>query len=293
MRIATWNVNSLKARLPKVSWWLERARPDVLLLQETKLADADAPVSAFQDAGYELAHHGQGPWNGVAIASRCGLADVVTAFGDPAPRESSLEGDDAAPLTEARMIAATCGEVRVVSLYAPNGRLVASPWYFAKLEWYERLAEWLGEAAAPSQPLVLGGDFNVAPEDSDVWDPRACHGGTHVSPPERAAYARLRDWGLVDAYRLHHPEPGRFSWWDYRAGAFHKNLGMRIDHLLTTRTVAARTLWAEIDREARKGKPTPSDHAPVLLDLDEPGHPLDAGWAAADERIAARRAKSG
>ena len=292
MRIATWNVNSLKARLPKVSWWLERAQPDVLLLQETKLSDADAPLDAFRDAGYELAHHGGGPWNGVAIASRCGVADVVTAFGDPGPPESS-SGDDATPLSEARMIAATCGDVRLVSLYAPNGRLVDSPWYDAKLAWYERLARWLREAADPSQPLVLGGDFNVAPEDSDVWDPRACHGGTHVSPPEREAYARLRDWGLVDAYRLHHPQAGRYTWWDYRAGAFHKNFGMRIDHLLTTESVAARTVWAEIDREARKGKPTPSDHAPVVIDLDRPGQPFDAGWAGADQRIAARRKRGG
>lgn len=289
MRIATWNVNSLKARLPKVSWWLERTRPDVLLLQETKLSDADAPVGMFRDAGYELAHHGEGAWNGVAIASRRGIADVVTAFGDARPR-AATSGDDVEPLTEARMIAARCGDVRVVSLYAPNGRMVGSPWYHAKLAWYDRLAEWLADAADPSQPLVLGGDFNVAPEDSDVWDPRACHGGTHVSAPERAAYARLRDWGLVDVYRLHHPESGRFSWWDYRAGAFHKNFGMRIDLLLATRSVAIRTVGAEIDREARKGKPIPSDHAPVLIDLDEAGHPFDAGWVSAEERIAARRA---
>lgn len=288
MRIATWNVNSLKARLPKVTWWLERTRPDVLLLQETKLSDADAPVATFRDAGYELVHHGEGSWNGVAIASRCGISDVVTAFGDPRRAGGSPAGD-AEPLSEARMIAATCGEVRVVSLYAPNGRFVGSPWYHAKLAWYERLATWLSESADPSQPLVLGGDFNVAPEDADVWDPRACHGGTHVSPAERESYARLRDWGLSDAYRLCKPEPGRFSWWDYRAGAFHKNFGMRIDHLLVTRSLAARIVWAEIDREARKGKPIPSDHAPVLIDLDQPGHSFDAGWASAEMRIAARR----
>jgi exodeoxyribonuclease-3 len=227
----------------------------------------------------------------VAIASRCGIASVVTAFGDPDATGAS-GADDTEPLSEARMIAAICGELRVVSLYAPNGRFVGSPWYHAKLAWYERLAEWLGEAAVPSEPLVLGGDFNVAPDDSDVWDPRACHGGTHVSAPEREAWARLRDWGLVDTYRLHHPESGRFSWWDYRAGAFHRNFGMRIDHLLATRPVAARTVWAEIDREARKGKPIPSDHAPVLIDLDQHGRPFDAGWAAAEKRIAARRAKS-
>lgn len=292
MRIATWNVNSLKARLPKVMWWLERARPDVLLLQETKLADADVPATEFREAGYELTHHGQGAWNGVAIASRCGITDVVTAFGDPGA-VGVAGGDDAEPLNEARMIAATCGEMRVVSIYAPNGRLVGSPWYDAKLEWYGRLAAWLKQAADPTDALVVGGDFNVAPADLDVWDPLACHGGTHVSAPEREAWARLCDWGLVDTYRLLHPEAGRFSWWDYRAGAFHKNFGMRIDHLLATRPVVERTVWAEIDREARKGKPIPSDHAPVLIDLDRRGHPFDAGWAAAERRIAARRAKSG
>jgi exodeoxyribonuclease-3 len=291
MRIATWNVNSLKARLPKVSWWLERTRPDVLLMQETKLADADAPVGTFRDGGYELAHYGEGQWNGVAIASRCGITEVVTNFGDSrsphAPR-----GDDGDPLAEARMIAATCGGVRVACLYAPNGRSVGSPTYYAKLVWYERLTEWLRRAADPAEPLVLGGDFNIAPTDVDVWNPGACHGGTHVSPPEREAFSRLRQWGLVDAYRLHHPEPDRFSWWDYRAGAFHKNFGMRIDHLLVTESVARRTVWAEIDREARKGKPVPSDHAPVLIDLDQPGHPFDAGWMSAEQRIAARRAKA-
>jgi exodeoxyribonuclease-3 len=199
---------------------------------------------------------------------------------------------DDEPLAEARMLAADCGGVRVVSLYAPNGRTLGSPFYAAKLAWFERLARWLEEAADPEQPLLLGGDFNVAPEDADVWDPRACHGGTHVSPAEREAVARLRRWGLVDAYRLRHAEPGRYTWWDYRAGNFHKNFGMRIDHLLATRPLAGRVVWAEIDREARKGKPIPSDHAPLLIDLDEPGRPLDAGWAAAEGRIAARLGES-
>jgi exodeoxyribonuclease-3 len=140
---------------------------------------------------------------------------------------------------------------------------------------------------------VLGGDFNLAPEDKDVWNPEACHGGTHVSPPERDAFFRLGRWGLVDAYRLHHPEPGRYTWWDYRAGAFHKNFGMRIDHLLVTQPMAERTVWAEIDREARKGKPIPSDHAPLVIDLDELGHAFDAGWTGAEARIAARRTKGG
>jgi exodeoxyribonuclease-3 len=187
------------------------------------------------------------------------------------------------------MIAAVCAGVRLVSLYAPNGRVVGSAFYEAKLVWYERLARWLATAASPDEPLVLGGDFNVAPEDADVWDARACHGGTHVSPREREAFRKLLGWGLVDAYRRHHAEPGRYTWWDYRAGNFHKNFGMRIDHLLATPAVAGRSLWAEIDREARKGKPTPSDHAPLLVDLDAPGRPLDAGWASAESRIAARR----
>jgi exodeoxyribonuclease-3 len=288
VRIATWNVNSLKARLEKVTWWLERARPDVLLMQETKLADAEAPVAAFRDAGYELAHHGEGQWNGVAIASRRGIGDVVTNFGEPLrPARTPDTGDDE-PMAEARMIAATCGGVRVVCLYAPNGRSVGSLFYQAKLDWYDRVARWLEGAADPAEPLALGGDFNLAPEDQDVWDPQACHGGTHVSPPEREAFTRLCRWGLVDAYRLHHAEPGRYTWWDYRAGAFHKNIGMRIDHLLVTRPLAERTVWAEIDREARKGKPIPSDHAPLVIDLDVPGHPFDAGWAGAEARIAAR-----
>jgi exodeoxyribonuclease III len=291
VRIATWNVNSLKARLEKVTWWLERAKPDVLLLQETKLADGEVPLLAFRTAGYELAHHGEGRWNGVAIASRCGIADVVTNFGEPlAPAKTDDAGDDE-PLAEARMISAVCGGVRVVSVYAPNGRVVGSTFYQAKLAWFDRLKAWLEKAAKPADPLVLGGDMNVAPEDIDVWDPRACHGGTHVSAPERDAFARLCRWGLVDVYRARHPEPGRYTWWDYRAGMFHKNFGMRIDHLLLSAPLAARAVAAEIDREARKGKPIPSDHAPLVIDLDAPGCAFDAGWASAEGRIAARRTR--
>jgi exodeoxyribonuclease III len=292
MRIATWNVNSLKARLEKVQWWLERARPDVLLMQETKLADAAAPTEAFGTAGYELAHHGEGRWNGVAVASRVGIESVATNFGEPLRAARTPEVGDDEPLAEARMISAVCGGVRVVSIYAPNGRAVGSEFYEGKLAWFERLLVWLQVSAKPGEPLVLGGDFNVAPADLDVWDPKACHGGTHVSPREREAFSRLCQWGLVDVYRKYHPEPGRYSWWDYRAGDFHRNFGMRIDHLLATRSVAERTVWAEIDREARKGKPTPSDHAPVVMDVDRPGHPFDAGWASAEGRIAGRRGKT-
>jgi exodeoxyribonuclease-3 len=288
MRIATWNVNSLKARLDKVRWWLERARPDVLMMQETKLKDEDAPRDVFRELGYELLHHGEGRWNGVAIASRSGVANVVSNFGHPLRAARTEDTGDDEPLAEARMLAAECGGVRVVSLYAPNGRVVGSTFYEAKLQWYERLARWLETAASPGETLVLGGDFNVAPSDADVWDPRLCHGGTHVSPRERAAFAALERWGLVDLYRKSRSEPGRYTWWDYRAGNFHKNFGMRIDHLLGTSAVAARAVWAEIDREARKGKPIPSDHAPLVVDLDEPGHPFDAGWSGAEGRIRAR-----
>ena len=291
MRIATWNVNSLPARLERVLPWLERAEPDVLLMQETKLTDDDVPRVVFEAAGYEVAHHGEGRWNGVAIASRVGVAEVVTNFGEPLRPPKTPDVSDDEPLAEARMISASCGGVRVVSIYAPNGRVVDSVFYRAKLTWYERLARWLAEAGDVGGALVMGGDFNVAPEDADVWDPTACHGGTHVSPPERTAFARLCEWGLVDAYRLHHREPGRFTWWDYRAGNFHKNFGMRIDHLLVTKSVAPRVVAAEIDREARKGKPTPSDHTPLVIDLDEPGFPFDAGWSSAEGRIEARRAR--
>lgn len=287
MRIATWNVNSLKARLEKVAWWLERAAPDVLLLQETKLADADAPEEFFRARGYALAHHGQGRWNGVAIASRVGIEDVSVNFGEPL---AASEAGDAAPLGETRMISALCGGVRCVSLYAPNGRTVGSRFWLAKLDWFAHLERWL-DRQPKTDALVVGGDLNVAPDDRDVWDPKACHGGTHVSPEERAAFARLLSWGLIDAYRAKHEEAERYTWWDYRAGDFYKNFGMRIDHLLATAPVAARLAFAEIDREARKGKPIPSDHAPLVVDLDEPGRAFDAGWASAAERIAARRAK--
>jgi exodeoxyribonuclease-3 len=278
MRIATWNVNSLKARLDKVTWWLTRAQPDILLMQETKLADKDAPLDAFRAAGYELAHHGQGRWNGVAIASRVGIKDVITNFGEPLRADATPDVSDDEPMAEARMMSAVCDGIRVVTIYAPNGRVVDSPFYHAKLGWFDRLANWFVTTRDPKESLVLGGDFNVAPEDADVWDPTACHGGTHVSAPERRAFVRLCEWGLIDAYRLRHREPGRYTWWDYRAGNFHKNFGMRIDHLLVTAPVAARIVAAEIDREARKGKPIPSDHAPLVIDVDTPGTPFDPGW---------------
>jgi exodeoxyribonuclease-3 len=294
MRIATWNVNSLKARMDAVERWLAKAEPDVVLIQETKLADADAPVMPFGMLGYELVHHGEGRWNGVAILSRVGATDIVANFGDGPVRDTapgaavSAVEDDFDPSREARMLSAVCGGVRVVSLYAPNGREVDSPFYEGKLDWFRRLRRWLDETQTPDAPILLGGDYNVTPSDEDVWSPAKAHGGTHVSARERAALAELRAWGLRDVYREHRPERGRFSWWDYRAGMFHRNEGMRIDLLYASAPVASRVVWAEIDREARKGPPTPSDHTPVVIDLDEPGKPFDPGWTGALERIAAR-----
>jgi exodeoxyribonuclease-3 len=267
VRIATWNVNSLKVRLDRVEGWLAETAPDVLAMQETKLSDDAAPVMSFQMAGYELAHHGEGRWNGVAIASRIGSTDVSHGFEGTGP---DAEG--------ARFIAATCGGVRVISVYAPNGRALDTPFYEAKLDWYARLLAWLQTNADPASDLVLMGDLNVAPTDLDVYDPRMYVGSTHTSEPERSAFRALLDWGLVDVYRVHHPEAGRYSWWDYRAGNFHKHLGMRIDHLLATRSVVARSVGAEIDRSARKGT-LPSDHAPLFLDLDTPGNPLREPWS--------------
>ena len=302
MRIATWNVNSMKARLEKIEWWLDRAAPDVLLMQETKLSDADAPLMPFQMAGYQLVHHGEGRWNGVAIAVRDGIAidDPITNFGDGPVRDSgagatvSLEEEDFDPSDEARMLsvrltAPGTAPIRVVSLYAPNGRVVGSAFYDGKLRWFARARRWLDAARNPAEALLIGGDLNIAPADIDVWDVRAVHGGTHVSEPERAAFRNLLDWGLCDTFRDRHPEArGRFTWWDYRAGNFHKNFGMRIDHLLATHVIEGRVVAVEIDREARKGKPIPSDHAPLVLDLDSPGRSFDPGWSDAEARIVAR-----
>ena len=296
MRVATWNVNSLKARQEAVERWLERAAPDVLMIQETKLTDQDAPTMAFGMLGYDLLHHGEGRWNGVGLATRKGMAvgDVVTNFGDGPVRDSGpgstrdFTEEDFNPFDEARMLSAVVDGIRFVTIYGPNGRIVGSPFYAGKLTWYERLSRWLAEERSTTEPMIVGGDFNIAPTDADVWDARAVHGGTHVSEPEREAFRALLDWGLTDAYRLRQDAPARFSWWDYRAGNFHKNLGMRIDHLLVTEPLSGRVVAAEIDREARKGPPIPSDHAPVSIDLDEPGRPFDAGWEGALARIAAR-----
>ncbi len=250
-------MNSLKARLPRVEEWLGYARPDVLCLQETKLADDGFPALSFATLGYESAHHGEGRWNGVAILSRVGLDDVTSGFGD---------GLDDPYLGDARLIAARCGGVRVVSVYVPNGREVGSEFYERKLVWLDRLAEWLAAHHSPDDRLALLGDFNVAPEDRDVWSVKAFEGSTHVTGPEREALARLRGWGLVDAFRRVRPEARLFSYWDYRRGDFHQHRGMRIDLVYVTEPLAEAVTFALVDRNARKGT-APSDHAPVVVDL--------------------------
>ncbi|MEX2292813.1 MAG: exodeoxyribonuclease III [Acidimicrobiales bacterium] len=263
MRLATWNVNSLNARLERVEEWLDICQPDVLCIQETKMADTAFPAMAFSARGYESAHHGEGRWNGVAILSRVGLDDVVVGF---AP-DPSVATD--APDPEARLITATCGGVRVMSAYVPNGRALEDDHYQYKLRWLDRLVGHLDRTADPAQPTAVCGDFNVAPADIDVWDASAVVGATHVSEPERAALGRLRDWGLHDVFRDQFPDTERlFSWWDYRGGNFHKGIGMRIDLILGSSSIAAALDWALIDRNARKGK-QPSDHAPVVVQLAE------------------------
>jgi exodeoxyribonuclease-3 len=259
MRVATWNVNSLKVRLGRVEEWIGYARPDILCLQETKLSDATFPHMAFSALGYESVHHGSGQWNGVAILSRVGIEDVVEGFA------VGLEAD-----SDTRLLTATCGGIRVVTVYVPNGRAPNDPHFQYKLSWLDRLRDHLEQVADPNQPVLVCGDFNVAPEDRDVWDPAAFVGSTHVTEPERQAVRHLEDWGLVDAFRLRYSDGGLFTYWDYRAGDFHQHRGMRIDLLLVSKPLVDRVSWVLVDRNARKGK-LPSDHAPLIVDFaDEP-----------------------
>ena len=251
--MATWNVNSLGARLPRVTEWIAAQEPDVLCLQETKLADDKFPAEAFSDLGYETVHHGDGRWNGVAIVSRLGVADPVRGF-DSAEDEHGC-----------RIVAATCGGVRVHSVYVPNGRSLDNEFYAIKLQWLARLRTMLDEAYKPGDSVAICGDFNVAPDDGDVWDPAHFVGQTHVSEPERAALREVEAWGLTDVFPRFN-EPGVFTWWDYRAGDFHQGRGMRIDLVLVSDDLAARASGAFRDRDARKGQ-KPSDHAPVVVDF--------------------------
>jgi exodeoxyribonuclease III len=259
VRVATWNVNSVKQRVPRLLPWLDEREPDVVCLQETKMAD-DAFEGllggALGERGYEWAAHGEGAWNGVAILSRVGLDEVVPG----------LPGGPGFPEQEARAVSATCDGVRIWSVYVPNGREPDSDHYRYKLEWLAKLRE---EVEAGPDAVMVCGDVNIAPTDADVFDPAAYEGHTHVTAPEREALAALEATGLHDVVRDRWPEAERvFSYWDYRAGMFHKDLGMRIDLVLAGEPVAERVEAAWIDRKARKGK-GPSDHAPVIVDLDE------------------------
>jgi exodeoxyribonuclease III len=260
MRIATWNVNSVLARLPRLVDWLKEAAPDVVCLQETKVADGAFPADQVTELGYEIAQHGEGRWNGVAVLSRIGIEDVARGLpGDPGyPDPGTLE---------ARTMAATCGPVRVRAVYVPNGRTPDDPHYGYKLRWLAALHDAVAADTAAALPFALMGDFNVAPADDDVWDPAAFVGSTHVTPDERAALARLRDSGLTDIVPRIAKGPHPFTYWDYRAGAFHKGMGMRIDLVYANAALAAAVSDAWVDREARKGK-GPSDHAPVIVDCD-------------------------
>jgi exodeoxyribonuclease-3 len=258
VRVATWNVNSVKQRMPRLLPWLDQRRPDVVCLQETKLADAafgELLGAALAERGYEFAIAGESRWNGVAILSKVGLDDVTIG----------VAGAPGFPHPEARAVAATCDGVRVHSLYVPNGREPDSDHYRYKLAWLAALRE---VVSAGPDAVLLCGDMNIAPTDADVFDPAAYVGQTHVTPPERAALAALVDLGLRDVVRDRWPDERVFTYWDYRAGMFHQDLGMRIDLVLASAPVAGRVQAAWVDRHARKGT-GPSDHAPVIVDLDE------------------------
>jgi len=260
MRIATWNVNSVLARLPRLTGWLEEAAPDVVCLQETKVGADAFPSGEVTELGYEIAAHGEGRWNGVAILSKAGLAGVERGL----PGDPGFPGPDT---LEARTISATCGPVRVRSVYVPNGRTPEDPHYQYKLRWLAALRDAVAADAAGPAPFALMGDFNVAPADDDVWDIAAFQGSTHVTPAERAALAELRAAGLSDVVPRIEKGPHPFTYWDYRAGSFHKGMGMRIDLVYANEPFAGKVADAWVDREARKGK-GPSDHAPVVVDLD-------------------------
>jgi len=257
MLIATWNVNSIRARVDRVTAFLERSGVDVLAMQETKCKDEQFPVMPFEAIGYEVAHHGLSQWNGVAIASRVGLTDVETAFahqpgwGDPA-------------VGEARAIGATCGGVRVWSLYVPNGRTVGDPHYTYKLEWLRALRDDAQGWATSETPTMLVGDWNIAPRDSDVWDRAFFEGSTHVTEPERDALTAIEAAGYTELTRQYTPD--EYTYWDYTQLRFPKRQGMRIDLALGNAAATARLRGARIDRDERKGKGA-SDHAPVIVEL--------------------------
>lgn len=265
MRIATWNVNSVRARVDRITDWLTRTDTDVLLMQETKCKDAQFPYERFTELGYEVAHFGFSQWNGVAIVSRVGLEDVQTQF----PRQPGFHKDpEEEQVVEARAIGATCGGVRMWSLYVPNGRELTDSHYTYKLDWLAKLkaeaASWI--EADPQAQVLLAGDWNVAPTDEDVWDPAVFEGKTHTSEPERAAFNAFADAGFTEVTRPHTPGPGVYTYWDYTQLSFPKRKGMRIDLALASPALASRVTGASIDREERKGKGA-SDHAPVIVEV--------------------------
>lgn len=251
MKLVTWNINSIRARNDRLLAWIANERPDVLCLQETKVEDTGFPTQALRDAGYEVATYGQRSYNGVAIAARSPLSDVVRGFGDGEPDE------------EARLIAATVGDLRVVCVYVPNGQELTSEKFPFKLAWYKRLRRFLDRTATPETRLVVCGDMNVTADDRDVCDPKKWAGQIHCSADERSALAEVVAFPLVDVFRQHNPDGGVYSWWDYRGVAFFKNQGLRIDYIFATPPVAERCTACTIDRNARKGQDA-SDHAPVI-----------------------------
>jgi exodeoxyribonuclease-3 len=255
MRLASWNVNSIRARKERLLAWLSASRPDVVCLQELKVTDEAFPGQELAALGYHAAVHGQRTYNGVAILARTEPAEVERGFGDG--------GDD----TQARLVAARIGRVHVASVYVPNGAEVGSDKWGYKLEWLARLRSWLDRRFGRDELVAICGDFNVAPEPRDVHDPAAWEGTVLFHPDARAAFEAVRAWGLVDALRLHHPGPGIYTWWDYRMLAFPKNRGLRIDHILLSDPLGSRCTAAVVHRDERKGR-QPSDHAPVVVDLD-------------------------
>lgn len=240
----------------RVEEWLVDVQPDVVCMQETKMAEDAFPTETFAAMGYESVHHGQGQWNGVAILSRVGLENPVRNFAD---------GQEPDP--EARLVTATCAGIRVSSVYVPNGRELDHDHYKYKLAWMKRLIDHLDADTSPTQGVVVTGDYNIAPEDQDVYNPADFVGATHVSEAERQVLRDLEAWGMSDVFRHHHRDDKLYSWWDYRAGGFNQNKGMRIDLILATQSVLEKTRWTIVDRQARKGE-KPSDHAPVLVDID-------------------------
>ncbi len=254
MLITTWNINSIRMRLERLQKYLERRRPDVLCLQETKVVDDEFPADSLRALGYQCNYRGEKSYNGVAILSLL------------PPENIEMKLPDDGPDAPCRFIAGTIGGVRIINVYAPNGSEVASDKYAFKLEWYKRLRAYLDARANPQDRVLMCGDFNVAPDDRDVWDPEQWRGKILCSDPERSAFRALLDWGMTDSLRMLRQEPGIYTWWDYRGGAFHRGWGMRIDHILVTARLAQQCSLVEVDRDERKGE-KPSDHAPVVATL--------------------------